>query len=265
MLSFPPPHAKAWPPAREQPLGPLPQPRCEQHFLPQRLSAGWGAGTCSCTQGFPPFAAAPGLEGPRCTGGGGRLRARREPTPASAGQGPTALCSCEPSVLPSRLARRQLGPRSRNQRESTEFPPAPAGAEPSPCREASRRLVPSHRRSLSSITLSFVPTCDTTSSGGLATSSTKDKPAREIFWRGPGSTSLQQKRSPRPRQHARARGEAARCTKPGAGGEEAPAPLTGKQAPANKTARQQAPGETGFFKSPAYTPLTRHPLPPESI
>lgn len=41
--------------------------------------------------------------------------------------------------------------------------------------------------------------------------------------------------------------------------------LTGRQFPANKTTWQQAPGKMGFFKSPAYTLLTRHPLPPYSI
>lgn len=129
MFSFPPPRAKARPPAREQPLGPLPQPRCEQGFLPQRLLAGWGAETCSCTQAFPPFAAIPGLEGPRCTGRRRLLRARREPTPASASQGPTALRSCEPSVLPSRPARQQLGHGAKNSGKAPSSPRRLLGAQ----------------------------------------------------------------------------------------------------------------------------------------
>lgn len=63
---------------------------------------------------------------------------------------------CSP---PARLANSSARG-AESQGESTEFPPEPAGAELSPHREASRRLVLSCRRSLNSITLSFGRTCE---------------------------------------------------------------------------------------------------------
>lgn len=42
-------------------------------------------------------------------------------------------------------------------------------------------------------------------------------------------------------------------------------PCPGKHFPANKPSWQRAPGRMGFSKSPAYTLLTRHPLPPAAF
>ena len=56
---------------------PSPESWCQKDFLPRRLLAGWGGEICSCMQDFPPFAAIPGLEGPRRTGGCGRRLVRK--------------------------------------------------------------------------------------------------------------------------------------------------------------------------------------------
>lgn len=86
-------------------------------------------------------------------------KARPHPSTAQPGSNCAVLPrALRAPLLPGSLTAQSVEPKAGGGKH--QVPPRIHGAELSPCREASRRLVPSCRRSLNSITLSFGPTCE---------------------------------------------------------------------------------------------------------